>query len=204
MTPGRPSHTARWHLAVFALALSLPVLAFVALLLWQYTVSERSRLEGRASALAGDVAVSVDRDLTSLTASLEVLSLSPFLRDGDLDAFHEQARQVSERLGVDPVLRDLEGQQLVDPKRPMADPLPRQRIPVDARAVATRKTQVSDLYLSDTTREQQFAIVVPVLRDERVAALLSISLPLRYAQRLLQAQDIPPNWTVALVDRQGK
>ncbi|MDB5543532.1 MAG: fhlA [Hyphomicrobiales bacterium] len=204
MTPGRPSHTARWHLAVFALALSLPVLAFVALLLWQYTASERSRVEGSASALASDVAVSVDRDLTSLTASLEVLALSPFLRDGDLDAFHQQARQISERLGVDPVLRDLEGQQLVDPKRPMADPLPRQRIPVDALAIATRKPQISDLYLSDTTREQQFAVVLPVLRDDRVLALLSISLPLSYVQKLLKPQDIPASWTVAVVDRQGK
>ncbi|MDB5641201.1 MAG: fhlA [Hyphomicrobiales bacterium] len=202
--PGRPSHTARWHLAVFALALSLPVLAFVAFLLWQYTASERARLEGGAGALAGDVAISVDRDLTSLMATLEVLALSPFLRDGDLDAFHEQARQVSQRLGADPVLRDLEGQQLVDPRRAMAEPLPRQRLPIDERVIATRKSQVSDLFLSDTTREQQFAIVVPVIREDRVRALLSVSLPVRHVTSVLQQQEAPATWTIAVVDRQGK
>jgi PAS domain S-box-containing protein len=204
MTPGRHSRTARWHLAVFALALSLPVLVFVGFLLWQYAASERSRLEGDASAIAGEAAVSLDRDLTNLTSSLEVLALSPFLKDGDLDAFYLQAKQVSERLGVDPVLRDLDGLQLVDPKQPMFEPPTRQRTPVDSRAIASRKPQISDLFVSDATREQLVAIVVPVVDQDRVPYLLSLSLPLRYVFNFLKTQEVPDTWTLAIVDHQGK
>lgn len=198
------SHSARWHLAVFAVALSLPVLAFVAVLLWQYTSAEQARLEGRASALAADVAVSIDRDLTGLLGGLDVLSLSRFLTEGDIEGFYEQAKQVQDRQGVIPVLRDLSGQQLVNPRLPFGSPLPTTRIGVDQLAISSGKAQVSDLFIGRTGLEPAFSLVTPVIIAGRPAYLLSLSLPVTRIQQLFGDQEIPEDWTVAVIDRQGK
>ncbi|MDB5650241.1 MAG: fhlA [Hyphomicrobiales bacterium] len=199
----RSSHTARWHLAVFAMALSLPVLTFVGYLLFQYTQSERNRLEGRAATLANDVSVSVDRELTGLAAGLDVLSLSQFLQEGDLEGFYAQAKQVEERQGVIPVLRDVNGQQLVNTRLPFRQPLPVSHLSVDQKVLETKKPQISGLFIGAVTNAPLFGVVVPVLSGERVIYLLSLSLPLDRIRAVFDDQDIPQGWAVAVVDRQG-
>lgn len=199
----RTSHTARWHLAAFAFALSLPVLIFVAFLLWQYTATERTRLESRATDLAGDVTVAIDRELTGLLAGLDVLALSRYLQDGDLKGFYDQARQVEERQGVIPVLRDVKGQQLVNTRRPFGEALPVANLTIDDKVLTTGKAQISDLFIGKITNEPLFAVVVPVTVGNEVRYTLSLSLPLQRIRALIAEQDVPAGWTVAVVDRAG-
>ena len=198
------SHTTRWHLAAFALALSLPVIAFVAFLLWQYTDSERSRLEGRAVALASDTSVTIDRELTGLLGGLDVLSMSRMIADGDFAGFYAQAKEVQQRQGVIPVLRDLTGQQIVNPRQPFGAALPRAVLEVDQRVIETGKAQISGMFTGAIAKQPLFAIVSPVKIDGKVAYTLALSLPVERVRALLDEQEIPDDWTVAIIDDSGK
>jgi len=88
----RPARPVVRSLAAFAAVLVTPILLLLALLLWQVSTAERLRLEREALDAARAARVAVDRELASLSAVLEVLSLSRNLREGDLAALHAQPR----------------------------------------------------------------------------------------------------------------
>jgi PAS domain S-box-containing protein len=190
-------------MALFGAMLGLPVMAFAGLMLWQYARAERLRVENRAAEAARTVSVAIDRELTGLTAGGQVLSLSRALQANDLAAFHDQAQKVVQLLGVAPVLRTPDGQQLVNTRRPFGEALPALSLTVDGQAIATRQPQVSDLFVGRLTGDKLFAIVVPVVRDDTVPYTLAISVPVTRINAMLGQMDLPPGWTVAVVDRSG-
>ncbi len=211
----RRDRTVRHHLAVFALALALPATLFVGVLLWRFADAERARLEGQAFAVARAAALAVDRELAGLVSTVEVVSLFPSLQAGDLQTFHARATAVRERTGINVVLRDLSGQQLVNTRRPWGEPLP--KIPLldaDAEALRTGRPAVSGLFTGAVAREPLFVVGVPVPRDAGSAAasgeaayILNLSLPAERMRRAL-AEELalraaPADWTVAVVDRAG-
>jgi hypothetical protein len=81
----------RAQLVAFALALVLPILAFVGFLLFQFATAERARVEQDALDNARSMALAVDRELGGLAAALNVLASSPLLRSDDLEGFYRQA-----------------------------------------------------------------------------------------------------------------
>jgi PAS domain S-box-containing protein len=213
--PGRPrDRSVRHHLAVFALALALPVTLFAGVLLWRFADTERARLEGQALAVARAGAVAVDRELAGLISKVEVVSLFSSLRAGDLQAFHAQARAVQERTGIDVVLRDPSGQHLVNTRRPWGEPLPSLPLPeLDAEVLRTKRPVVSGLFRGAVARAPLFAVEAPVLRGgegaERgeVSHLLGLSMPVeRVRQALMEelaSSGAPADWAIAVVDRAG-
>jgi signal transduction histidine kinase len=203
LPPRSPGRSVRWHLVVFAAALALPILAFIGFLLWQYATSERDRLEREASSLARAVATAIDRELAGLSATLDVLSLSPYLKSGDLRAFYDQAKQVEDRQGVISVLRDLSGQQLVNTRRAFGTPLPVVNLPIDKEVLASRRLEVSGLFTGAVANQPLFAIVIPVLRDGEPIDLLSLSLDVARLDTIIAQEQPPPSWTVAVVDKAG-
>jgi PAS domain S-box-containing protein len=193
------------HLAIFALAFALPILAFVGFVLWQYASAERARLEAQATETARTVAFAIDQELSGLRAALDVLSLSQRLQDDDLAGFYEQARDVERLQGFVPVLRDLSGQQLVNIRRPFGTPLPSVTLSVDADVLSTKTAQISDVFLGAVAGEPLFALVVPVIRrgSGEISYTLSLSLPVERIRKIIAEERIPQEWTVAVVDRAG-
>jgi PAS domain S-box-containing protein len=209
--PRPPDRTVRHHLAVLALALALPATLFVGVLLWRLADVERTRLEGQAFSVARAAALAVDRELAGLVSTVEVVSLLDSLRTGDLQAFDAQARAVRERTGINVVLRDLSGQQLVNTRLPWGEPLPKALLPsFDAEALRAGRPVVSDVVVGAVTRTPLFAVGRPVPRgggDGEAAYLLNLSLPADRIRRALAeelaSRAVPADWTVAVVDRAG-
>ncbi len=193
----------RGHLGIFTAVLAAPILIFVAFLLWQIAATERSRLEEEASETARNVAVAVDREMTGLLASLDVLSLSVYLQSGDLEAFHAQARQLADRQGIIPVLADLSGQQLVSARVPWGVPLPRTNLPIDRDALAAGRTFITDIFQGQLSNQPIFAIATAVRRADQPIYVLYFSLSLDRLQRILSQTEIAPGYSVAIVDRGG-
>ncbi len=198
-----PGRSVRWHLVVFAAALVLPILAFIGFLLWQYATSERDRLEREAATLARAVANAIDRELSGLSATLDVLSLSPYLQSGELRAFYDQAKQVEDRQGVISVLRDPSGQQLVNTRRDFGGPLPTATLPIDKQVLSSRRLEISGLFTGAVANQPLFAIVTPVIRDGQPAYLLSLSLDVARIATIIAQEQPPADWTVAVVDTAG-
>jgi signal transduction histidine kinase len=198
-----PGRSVRWHLVVFAAALVLPILAFIGFLLWQYATSERDRLEREAATLARAIANAIDRELSGLSATLDVLSLSPYLQAGELAAFYDQAKQVEDRQGVISVLRDPSGRQLVNTRREFGAVLPTASLPVDKQVLASHRLEISGLFTGAVANQPLFAIVTPVMREDQPVYLLSLSLDVARIATIIAQEQPPPEWTVAVVDRAG-
>ena len=199
----RQGRSVRAHLTVFTLALALPIICFSGFLFWRVAVNERDRLETDAAERARSVAISIDRELTGLFASLDVLSLSAHIQGEDFESFYKQATEVAARQGMVPVLSDMSGQQLVNLRVPWGTALPKSNLPRDEAMLARGRPFVTDAFAGAVSGKPGFAVATAVLRDGKPAYILSFSLELDRLQRILAEEQIPENWTTSIVDRKG-
>jgi len=199
------SRPVRRHLALFAAALALPILIFVATLSHRFAEAQRSRLEDEALNTARAVALAVDRELTGLAATLNLLALSPQLRNGALEDFHQQAVELRLRLGMSTVLRDASGRQRLDAGLAQGEAVPTTS-PLPPPLPGGRLT-VSNLFHGYSQRVPMFAVEVPLavpLAGEAETAFLSLSTPAQRIRQVLEDRQAPEGWTLAVVDGHGR
>jgi len=194
----------RRQLAFFAAALCLPLLAFMAYILFNLAIAERERLEARASEAARDLSAAIDRELLGLTSALEVLAVSPQLQVGDVRGFHAKASQVDDRLGFNAVLRTPDGQQLVNLRRPYGSQLPSTPQPSDADVLSSREPIILDLLDGPVAGEPLFAVTMPILVEGEPRYILSLAVPATRIREILIAQQLPETWTVAAIDNNDR
>ncbi|SFE97803.1 PAS domain S-box-containing protein [Methylobacterium sp. yr596] len=191
----RPGSIVR-RLVVFALGLAVPILIFGGVVLWQFAGTARARLEADALGRARMEAAAVDREVASLIATLEALSLSNALQRGDVTAFRDQMQELARRSGLSATLRDPDGRRLIDIG---PEPMPERLDGADAQALAGRPA-VSGVV------DGRFRVTVPVVRrgGEAVLYLLSFSLPADRIRNLLASGGVPKDWVMSVVDRDDR
>jgi PAS domain S-box-containing protein len=198
---GRPL---AWHLAVLCLALLVPVLILGTILAYSYSESEGERLEEEALRMAHDVTAACDREFAGLIATMKVLGLSRYLQSGDLENFDAQARSVYRQIGINVIVRDLNGQQLVNTRVPRGVPLPVNVDPdSDSAALKAKQPIISNLFMGALTRKPLFIVNAPVLRDGKAVYLFNLSLEPERMRDVIVRTDLPPDWTAAVADRRG-
>ncbi|MGZ8337893.1 MAG: cache domain-containing protein [Allosphingosinicella sp.] len=173
-------------MALFAAALVIPTLALIVLLFWHSAEAEQARVEQEVRDVAKAIAVALDRNLIARQSMLAALSTAPSLQAEDYAAFHRQAGELADAEGLDFVLRDPDGQLLIDTHVSWGEPLPRNALDIDRQVVETRRAAVSNLFICATSRQPCFAVVAPVLRDGQVVALLSAVTPSERAVQILR------------------
>ncbi|TDR85507.1 sensor histidine kinase [Enterovirga rhinocerotis] len=193
----------RRHLALFTVALILPILLLLGMVLWRFAMAEQNRFEREASDLASAIAVGLDRELTGIFASLEVLSTSAHLPTRDFEAFHRQASILLERQGIVAVLADLDGQQLMNVRLPWGASLPRSNIALDRTALDRGRPFVTDLIVGQITGTRQILAVTGVRIDGKLTYLLFFSVPLDQLRQVLTDAGIAGAYTASLIDRRG-
>ncbi|MGE7417252.1 ATP-binding protein [Methylobacterium tarhaniae] len=191
----RPGSIVR-RLVVFGLGLAVPILIFGAVVLWQFAGAARGRLEAEALGRARIEAAAVDREVSSLIATLEALSLSNALQRGDVMSFREQAQELARRSGLLVILRDPDGKRLIDLG---AEPIPERLDAADASALGGRPA-VSGVV------DGRFRVTVPVVRrgGDAVLYLLSFSLPTGRIRDVLASGGVPKDWVMSVVDRDDR
>src|SRR3954469_5810983 len=194
--------TMRGYLVLLTLAILLPILIFSAVLYFSYYRAELSRIETDLRTDARQLALTVDRDLAGLLYTAEALATSDRIVERDYAGFHQQALRVRAIAGVNVLLRDLNGQQLVNTRVEWGAPLPPQPLRGDAEVIASRRSYVSGVIFGPVARQPVFTITVPVTAGDRVTHLLNLSLPL---QRLtdLVSENLTPNHRAGIVDQAG-
>ena len=191
------------YIAALALALLLPGVAVTALLLQRWVTAEQSRLENDTASLNADALERVDRFLTSEIATLQALATSPALDSGDLRRFDEQARELVGLQGINIILRDLTGQQVVNTRLPWGATLPRVTREVDQAVLATGKPTVSDFLIGAVSKEAIVRIVVPVIRQGKINYTLSAVLPASRFGQLLTSAGVAAPYSGSVTDRTG-
>jgi signal transduction histidine kinase len=144
----------------------------------------------------------IDRQLGVLRARLFILAASAHLQSGDLGQFRHQASDIADQLGVPVIVSDLNGQELLDTRVPMGEPLP--MMPdVDAvrRVAATWQADISNL-TGDTTREFMIALSVPVLHQDQLVYVLTFNIAPAVVG-FMQELDFPSDWIIGISDRNG-
>ncbi len=194
------------RLALLVAAMVLPLTLFAAVLSYHnYDAGRRTAYE-RILQIARTLAFTVDGELRSAIASLQVLALSEALDRNDLDAFRMQAEHfVTEQFaGSNVVLSDATGQQLLNTAVPTGVPLPKYaRLDVPRRIFATGRPEISDLLLGPVLRRNIVVVDVPVRRGGNVKFDLAASIPLDVFAGIVAQQRIEPDWTIAIFDRKG-
>jgi diguanylate cyclase (GGDEF)-like protein len=204
---GLPS---RWRigtvLLLLILACLLPGILGVAVLFAREYLNGRAQLERDMIATARAMVQSVDTQLFKARITGQVLSTSAALSRNDLEGFHRRAREViaTTRVGMNFVLTNESGQQLVNTLREFGEPLPRHGNPeIPRRVFATGLPVISEIYIGGVLRKPVISVDVPVMDNDRVRYVLSVGVSLDDFNAILAAQHFPPGWVSAIFDNTG-
>jgi two-component sensor histidine kinase len=196
-----------WHLAVFASALTAPILLFSLVIGWLYVEQQARRFDDEAVRLVRDAAADLDSELSSFRATLDTLATSTSLRAGDLRRFYERVTSIP-LAGGDGwiVVRNPDGQLVLNSLSPLGAPLPAfHNREMDDSVFGQSKPYVSDLIFGPTNRRWVTNLAQPVL-NEAGKPIYSIQLiiPSEYLARILKDNELARDWTLQLSDRRGR
>lgn len=188
------------------LACLLPgMLGFGWLFARQYTEG-RARLENDMLTTARALVGAVDNRLDMARAAALALAASEHLAQGDLPAFHAHAQVVlaATGAGMNVVVSDVEGRQLLNTLQAPGESLPRHGSPAAVQQVVTTgKPVITNLYTGGLLGKPVLSVDVPVWRNGQVHQVLSLGLlPVNF-NGILTAQRFPTEQLAAIFDATG-
>ena len=194
-----------WYVIALAAAVAVPTLALCLVMTHAWVSSEQARLRTGTLKSVQSAQENVDRYLAGRVAMLQALATSPALDQRDFKRLDAQARELLDLQGVNIVLRDASGQQLVNTRRPWGTPLPRiQNLETDRHVVRSKQPYISDLYQGIMAGGPLVRVIVPVTRENEVIYTLTASLPPAALARLLQGAGIKAPYFGSIADRNGR
>src|ERR1700719_2839326 len=177
------------RLTMLAVVTALPLVALASWAILRMFDDQRPQIQLDVTQRVEDLLADVDRQVSAIQAELQVLAVSPSLRDGDFGAFDQQMRAALTIRGTSIVLHDTKGQQLLSTNRPFGEPLPRAtNTEMHDRVVATGKPQISDLIMGAVLRRPILVVGVPVFRDRQVVYVLAMGLGPEVLSSLLRSK----------------
>jgi signal transduction histidine kinase len=192
------------RLTVLTLVAVLPLVALSTFAILRAVDAQRAQIQQDLAARVENLLADVDRQISAIQASLQVLAVSPSLAASDFFAFDREMRAALKIRGTSIVLHDTAGQQLLSTNRPFGEPLPHAtNTEMHDRVVATGEPQISDLIIGAVLRRPILVVGVPVFRDGHVVYVLAMGLGPEILSSLLQEQNVPSDWTAGIFDRKG-
>ena len=203
--PGTRARPLVWRLFILCGAVTLPLFAFVALLLTQYAQSARDHLQRAGQEAVRDIADDLDRDIASLKAVLETLTFSTRITARDFASFHMLATVVARNADLSLVLSDRQGQQLVNTRVPYGSELPLRTNSFE-EAIRTRGPVVSDLFTGAVSKAPVYSLAAPVfgLQSGEVEYLLAFSIDPIRLRNLMRTSALDPHAFAGVIDRNGR
>lgn len=207
----RPARSLFTHFALFAFGLTAPILILVGVVTWHYATTETAYLETSVRERAEIVLSAIERDVANKIGMLQALATSPALdvlaHDGTPSPrFEDQARELATLHGVNIVLRSLDGRQLVNTRLPRgAVPNGTGNLSGDADAIARQGPSISNLFLGHMTGIPLMSIALPVTRDGRAVAAVSVNAsPTIFIEHLKRVAPEGGPYFATLADRDGR
>lgn len=201
-----PLPSVRTLLLWLLLASFLPGLIGVAALFLREYRDGRVQLQRTTLLTARAMAQALDGQLLAARLAAQALATSESLARRDFATFHRQASGLlrQENIGLNIVLSEEDGRQLVNTLRPFGAPLPRRaEFEQLHRVFASGQALVSNLFIGPLTGQPVVSVLVPVLADGKVAFALSVVLSPYHLSSVLSAQKLPPDWVGAIIDGAG-
>jgi len=192
----------RGYLLLLVFSVAIPGALFAAILLQRYYNSEAARINQDLLNNAHQLALTVDRDLAGLQATLQTLALSRSLSVGDHETFYHQATQVRDYVGAHVMLRDAAGRHLVNTRVPFGTALPAEELPGDREVRERKRPVVSGIVIGSISHEPVYNITAAVVQNGELTHLLSLSMPPERLAELLK-QGLDPGHIAGIFDQNG-
>ena len=201
-TPDQPkrSLSMRAYLVLMVVAILVPLMLFAAILFQRYYDSELTRIERDLKDDAHELSLDVDRDLQGQLLTLETLAGSGSLSRREYQQFYERASQIRRFSGVDVLLRDRTGQQLVNTRLPWGAVLPRDQAEGDDIVVATKRPYVSNVIVGTVARRPIYFVTVPVIENGDVSHFLHLSFEPDHLLGIVK-EDVSGDQVAGILDR---
>ncbi len=194
------------HLAMFAAGVLIPVLLIVTFMLINTARLWRDDALHDARLIALHLNETIDVELEKAIAVDETLAAALTIDDGDHAAFEAQARDVANRLGMNIVVRDALGQQIVNTFLPVGSPLPVSNesvLALDRLAAQRNSVVISNLRMASLRKVPTVNAVMPVVKGSQVAYFISATMsPARFGEIL--ATGLPDGWISGVIGRDGR
>ncbi|HEY8565837.1 MAG TPA: sensor histidine kinase [Beijerinckiaceae bacterium] len=191
----------QWHLGVLCAVFILPVLGFVGWVLWEYTRTERLRLEQQRIETLDRVTTTVERDLSLLKAMAELAASSPLLAGRDAAAAEQPLRDLAAALGMPIILRSASGQPILTAGGAVSSgdlTEPEKQALLARRAVISATTDPSVL-------GGQVTVTAPVPRpgSDEPRYLLSFAIGPERIARAVNREEHSPGVSTTVLDASG-
>ncbi len=197
----------RSHLLLLAIGAVLPFVVFAATIAILLVERERQTFLHSAMERTRALMTAVDSELRGAATTLEAIATSRALHSGDLAAFHAEMIAVlaSQPHWHNVVLAAPSGQQLANAVIPFGSALPIMADPeTTQQVVETRAPAIGRLSEGRVIHRLGVPVRVPVLREGRVAYLVTAFVDPESLSTLLKAQRLPEDWVLAVADRQKR
>jgi signal transduction histidine kinase/CheY-like chemotaxis protein len=194
----------RDYLALMIAGILIPVIAFSAISFNMLLKAEREAALKGVHETARTALVSIDRELTNTEAAVRMLATSPYLAEGDLKRFYQQARYADQAGATWTALLDENGQQLMNTAVPFGTPMPDAvagpRVAVALRAGAP---QVSNLIRGAVTHALLVVVDVPVTTAGGKHYVITQGYRVEHFHDVLSQINTAHAWLTGVFDRNG-
>jgi two-component sensor histidine kinase len=190
------------YLVAMAVAIALPIFAFVTLLLLQLEDNQRSTLKRETAQDAQALARSIDRQLQDMATTLRLLSTSPELESGDFASFHARTETALRADTLYVIAVDKTGQQLLNTRRDYGTVLGKTaNIPALESVIKSGRIEASDVFKGATSGQWVYNVTMPV-EIGNVAALI-ITQNATDLAKLVTTEGLAAGWSAAVIDQSG-
>jgi PAS domain S-box-containing protein len=193
----------RTHLTALALGAIVPLVAVVIIAGAVLLHHERASIQRDAIGRTRAAMSAVDAEIRGVISSMDALAASSHLRTGDLRAFHEEARRfmASQPYWLNVILITSARMQVVDAVLPFGLPVP---APADGSldaVIQTGRLAIGNGGVGQGGGAWAVWIRLPIVQEGAVRFVLSVPVKLELYDEVLQAQQIPADWVISVVDR---
>lgn len=200
----RSSISLRSQLLLLVLGTLAPMIIFAVTMIVRLGHEERATFERGATERTRALSTAIDAELGSSIATLEALATSPTLTDDELDVFQERSKRILRSQGdwLTINLSAPSGEQVMNTQLPFGAGLPTTQRDSQSfeQVLRTEKPAIGNLVASPISRQTEFSVRVPVMRDGKIKYVLSAAVRPSSIDGLLAPQRLPPDWIGVVLD----
>lgn len=197
-------HPVAFYLVCLILVVVIPAFLFSIVVLKRTNEAQERIFESLLRTSTGAVNRAVEREISGMFSTLNFLSTSDGLLNGDYAALHGQATKALEGTDTHFLVIDRTMRQLLNTRVPYGAPLNAAAEPVSAGlALARGERMVSDLFFGQTAKQWVFNVYQPMRLPDGEHVLLTLTKNAEALRRAVNPDVLSPGWNAAVLDTKG-
>lgn len=192
------------RLIVLVLTAVLPVLLFAGLLSGFLNSRQIEIAHQGLTNTIRALSMGADQKLIRITSTLDIVAKTEDFSRVDENLHRRLQNLVTSLEGWTAlILLSPDGKQLLNTSRSFGSSLPSLNELFIQQAVQNGKAEISDLRFNDAG-EPRISIAYPIVKDSKVKMLVMASLDVASFSHLLMNQELPGDWTAAILDKNSR